>query len=115
MTVLGANISFFFKKLDHVLYNVDWRLNFTEGFARVFSYIQCDHHPIIVMFQEEPTNPSNPHIIIETTLCMVILVLRCKKLVYGGDLVSLLEGVTTLMRGKTNTFSKTYARVRKNS
>lgn len=42
-----------FKRLDHILCNVSWRLRFHDGIAKVFPGVQYDHHPIIVHTEEE--------------------------------------------------------------
>ncbi|CAJ2652742.1 unnamed protein product [Trifolium pratense] len=50
-----------FKKLDRILCNVDWRLKYPEGFAKVLPRVQSDHHPIIVLLQgENNTNKNRP-------------------------------------------------------
>ncbi|XP_045791653.1 uncharacterized protein LOC123886374 [Trifolium pratense] len=48
-----------FKKLDRVLCNVDWRLKYHEGFAKVLPRVQSDHHPIIVFLNGEATTNRN--------------------------------------------------------
>jgi len=45
-----------FKKLDHVFCNVKWRLKHDEGFAKVLPRVQSDHHPIMVISEEELSN-----------------------------------------------------------
>ncbi|CAJ2654248.1 unnamed protein product [Trifolium pratense] len=48
-----------FKKLDRVLCNVDWRLKYHEGFAKVLPRVQSDHHPILVLLKGETTTNRN--------------------------------------------------------
>ncbi|GAU35182.1 hypothetical protein TSUD_319920 [Trifolium subterraneum] len=43
-----------FKKLDRILCNINWRLKYHEGFAKVLPRVQSDHHPIIVFIEGEP-------------------------------------------------------------
>ncbi|KAK2356470.1 hypothetical protein QL285_093800 [Trifolium repens] len=50
-----------FKKLDRVLCNIDWRIKFHEGVAKVLPRVQSDHHPIIVLLEgETATNRNRP-------------------------------------------------------
>ncbi|CAJ2658994.1 unnamed protein product [Trifolium pratense] len=48
-----------FKKLDRVLCNVDWRIKYHEGFAKVLPRVQSDHHPIIVSLEGHATSSRN--------------------------------------------------------
>jgi len=48
-----------FKKLDRVLCNIDWRLKYHDGFAKVLPRVQSDHHPIIVLIEGEATTNRN--------------------------------------------------------
>ncbi|CAJ2630361.1 unnamed protein product [Trifolium pratense] len=57
-----------FKRLDRILCNVNWRLRFHEGVAKVLPRVQSDHHPIIVQTEGEPVSSRNqerrkPHLI----------------------------------------------------
>lgn len=56
-----------FKKLDRVLCNVDWRLKYHEGFAKVLLRVQSDHHPIIVLLEGETNTNRNRPFRFETT------------------------------------------------
>ncbi|GAU42748.1 hypothetical protein TSUD_77850 [Trifolium subterraneum] len=48
-----------FKKLDRILCNIDWRLKYHEGFAKVLPRVQSDHHPIIVLLKGEAATNRN--------------------------------------------------------
>ncbi|GAU49878.1 hypothetical protein TSUD_408170 [Trifolium subterraneum] len=48
-----------FKKLDRVLCNVDWRIKYHDGIAKVLPRVQSDHHPIIVLLEGHATSSRN--------------------------------------------------------
>lgn len=46
------------QKLDRVLCNVECRLNYHEGFAKVLPRIESDHHPIVILMNRDIRQPS---------------------------------------------------------
>ncbi|GAU24370.1 hypothetical protein TSUD_390790 [Trifolium subterraneum] len=89
-----------FKKLDRVLCNVEWRLKYHEGFAKVLPRVQSDHHLIMVLCEGEPFNGGNRPFRFEAAWITHedFHRLLCEKWERGSDLLNVISSFTPQLK-----------------